>query len=578
MKTFDHKEKIKKLSRLRNILISAIVFLIIVIFFFILNILNTNKISWGTKVAGISVGGLSPQAAEQKLIEASEQFLKMDLFLIYKNSPWQANLERLGIEIDVSNTTKIAFERGHQRNKFLKNAFWQLLSLFGYDSKLVWQINEEELENFLKENLSSIHQPAQNSTLIYDDEKKDFITTPSKEGVVINKIRLKKDLAKIVNNFRGQYVQLELIEDYPEVIESETKDAYQKVKSVFGKLPFSLVVSDDKEKKEIGKVNREEFLLLIDFKPVLDSKNPDNKILGLKLNQEKAKEYLISLAPLINHEPIDAKFTFKNNRVIAFALSEEGIRLEIENNIPVLAGGILTDKKEIQLRIEKIQPKITTESINNLGITALLAKGVSNFSGSPNSRIHNIGIGAAKFNGVLIKPEEEFSFNSIIGEIGPEQGYEPELVIKKDKTIPEYGGGLCQVSTTMFRAAVNAGLKIIERYPHAFPVKYYNPQGFDATIYPPSPDLKFINNTPAHILIQTKVVGYDLIFELYGTNDGRKIVIDGPYQYDTKEDGSMKAKITQKVYDKNDNLIIDKTFNSAYKSPSLYPVERNPLE
>jgi len=233
---------------------------------------------------------------------------------------------------------------------------------------------------------------------------------------------------------------------------------------------------------------------------------------------------------------------------------------------------------EILLETEKVKPKISTADIDNLGITSLLAKGVSNFGGSPSNRIHNIKVGAAKFNGFLLKPNEEFSFNKILGEVGPEQGYEPELVILKDRTAPEYGGGLCQVSTTAFRAAVYAGLEITQRYPHAFPVKYYNPQGFDATIYPPYPDLKFINNTSNYVLIQTKIKGTELTFEFYGNDDGRKVEIQGPEQYDIQPDGSMKAKLVQKVYDKNNNIIIDKTFYSNYKSPNLYPVQRNPLE
>ena len=129
----------------------------------------------------------------------------------------------------------------------------------------------------------------------------------------------------------------------------------------------------------------------------------------------------------------------------------------------------------------------------------------------------------------------------------------------------------------MFRAAVNAGLKITERFPHSFPVRYYNPQGFDATIYPPHPNLRFINDTPNNILIQSKIEGNHLSFEFFGTDDGRKTEILGPYVFDKKEDGSMKASLTQKVY-KNGELLREKTFYSNYKSPALYPVERNPLE
>ena len=176
-----------------------------------------------------------------------------------------------------------------------------------------------------------------------------------------------------------------------------------------------------------------------------------------------------------------------------------------------------------------------------------------------------------------MKPGEEFSFNTRLGEVGPQEGYLPELVIKQNKTVPEYGGGLCQVSTTFFRAAILAGLEITERFPHAFAVKYYSPQGFDATIYPPHPDLRFKNDTPAHILVQTRIEKTKLYFELYGTNDGRTVKLDGPYQYDQKSDGSMKAKLTYTVT-RDNQVLREKTFHSNYKSPLLYPVQRNPLE
>ena len=573
MKITIHKEKF---------LVGLVILLIIIIFFFVLNTVNAGKINWGMKIAGTSVGGLYPNEAEELLESTCQSFLKKDIFLKYKEFYWQATLEKLGVEIDVPATVNYALHKN--------SVWWQIRSLFSYNIEPIWAIDEEKLEKYFQENLSSIHKPAKNAFLIYDKKKDDFTITSSSQGIIINKNKLKKELGKNIKNLEQKDVELSLIKDQPAVLENETQRAYQKAKEILGAVPFTVIIIENNEKQQIDIIDKEILLDLLNFEPVLDPDNPDNKILGVKFKPQIIENYLISLIPLINREPMDAKLTIKNNKVTTFALSKQGIKLEIQDNIPILSQKLLNPLtsqassprarpfREIELKISIIQPKITTDSINNMGITALLAKGVSNFSGSPESRIHNIGIGAAKFNGVLIKPGEEFSFNNILGEVGPEQGYKPELVIKKDKTIPEYGGGLCQVSTTAFRAAVNAGLEITQRYPHAFPVKYYNPQGFDATVYPPFPDLKFINNTPAYILVQTKIQGNNLIFEFYGTNDNRKVIIDGPYQYDIKEDGSMKAKLTQKVYDKNNNLIIDKTFYSNYKSPDLYPIERNPLE
>ena len=572
MKIVISKQKFEQLVKSQKLLIGAVIFLVIIIFLLTLNTINAGKINWEMKIAGTSVGGLYPNEAEELLKSSFQSFLKKDIFLKYKEFYWQATLEKLGVEIDVPATVNYALHKN--------SVWWQIRSLFSYNIEPIWAIDEEKLEKYFQENLSSIHKPAKNASLIYDKEKDDFTITSSSQGIIINKNKLKKELGKNIKNLEQKDVELSLIKDQPAVLENETQRAYQKAKEILGAVPFTVIIIENNEKQQIDIIDKEILLDLLNFEPVLDPDNPDNKILGVKFKPQIIENYLISLIPLINREPMDAKLTIKNNKVTTFALSKQGIKLEIQDNIPILSQKLLNPltSQEIELKISIIQPKITTDSISNMGITALLAKGVSNFSGSPESRIHNIGIGAAKFNGVLIKPGEEFSFNNILGEVGPEQGYKPELVIKKDKTIPEYGGGLCQVSTTAFRAAVNAGLEITQRYPHAFPVKYYNPQGFDATVYPPFPDLKFINNTPAYILVQTKIQGNNLIFEFYGTNDNRKVVIDGPYQYDIKEDGSMKAKLTQKVYDKNNNLIIDKTFYSNYKSPDLYPIERNPLE
>jgi len=557
------RKKLNNLIHSRNILISIIIFLIIMVFFFLLNTININKLNKGMKIAGASVGGLYLDQAKEIIEENYNEFLKKEISLNYKDSYWQTNLKNLGVEINTQETIKKAFNKGHDKG-FLTNVYWQFKSLFGYNVKPEYKINEEKLNKFLENNLASIHYPAKNASLVYINN--DFEITSSSHGIIINKKKLKKNIENNISNLEQKNIKLYLIKDYPEVLEDETKQAKQKAKDFLEKIPIDL-----KTDRKITTINKDILLTLISFKP-------NNGILDTELDQEKIKTYLISLSPLINKDPINAELTIKNGKVIEFALSKQGITLDLEDNLQIISQGIIESKKEIQLKTNKTEPQITTDSINNLGITSLLAKGVSNFSGSHLSRIHNIKIGSAKFNGTLIKPDQEFSFNEFLGEVGPEQGYEAELVIKKDKTIPEYGGGLCQVSTTIFRAAINAGLEITQRYPHSFAVKYYNPQGFDATIYPPFPDLRFINNTPNNILIQTKIKGNDLIFEFYGTSDNRNVVIDGPYQYDIKEDGSMKARLNQKVYDKNENIIIDKNFISIYKSPDLYPIEKNPLE
>ena len=287
------------------------------------------------------------------------------------------------------------------------------------------------------------------------------------------------------------------------------------------------------------------------------------------------ESFVKDLARKYNKDPIDATFTIEDGKVIAFSLSKDGKEINIEENtknILDLFEGNLT-KNKIEIAYDVAKPEVESNDADKLGIEKLIGEGISNFSGSTASRIHNIQVAASRFDGVLIKPGEEFSFVETLGEVDGEHGYKQELVIKNNETTPEFGGGVCQVSTTTFRAAVYSGLEITARKNHAYPVYYYNPQGMDATVYIPRPDLRFINNTPGHILIQTEidVPKRELIFKFYGTDDGRKIEIDGPYITSREADGSMKTVFTQKVTTSGENIIVEDTFRSNYDSPDKYP-------
>jgi vancomycin resistance protein YoaR len=293
----------------------------------------------------------------------------------------------------------------------------------------------------------------------------------------------------------------------------------------------------------------------------------------ISLDEDLMKKYITDLARTANKDSEDAKFKIEDGKVSAFSLDKEGIKLNEEKSLETLVKyfkeGDLSGS--LALSYDEIKPQINIDSIDNMGITDLVGEGRSNFKGSPKNRIFNIKVATSRYDGVLIKPGEEFSFVRVLGEVDGEHGYLPELVIKKDKTEPEFGGGICQVSTTAFRAAINSGLEITARRNHAYPVAYYNPQGMDATVYVPRPDLKFKNDTPNYILIQTKIEGTELIFDFYGTSDGRQVEVIGPKVIERNPDGSMKTTFTQKVSDKDGKTMREDIFNSSYDSPSKYP-------
>lgn len=242
----------------------------------------------------------------------------------------------------------------------------------------------------------------------------------------------------------------------------------------------------------------------------------------------------------IDIKPVDALFKFDGNRVVTFKPSSDGkavdkdkLKSKILSDLQSVAKSGESKNLNIDVPIINVSPKITTEKVNNMGIKELIAEGTSLFAHSIENRIYNVNLAASRINGVLIKPGETFSFAKAVGDVSSLTGYKQAYVIENGKTVLGDGGGVCQVSTTLFRAALNAGLPITERHQHAYRVGYYeedSPPGIDAAVYVPSVDLKFKNDTDHYILIQTIIDLEELrlTFQLFGTKDNREITINKP--------------------------------------------------
>ena len=200
------------------------------------------------------------------------------------------------------------------------------------------------------------------------------------------------------------------------------------------------------------------------------------------------------------------------------------------------------------------------------GIQEIVAVGVSDFTGSSSARKHNIALSLDKFQGYLIKPNQEFSFNDILGEVDGTTGYKKELVIKGDRTIKEWGGGICQVSSTLYRSIMLSGLPITERFNHSYSVQYYYPYGSDATIYPGVRDFKFLNNTNNSLLLHTSMKENQAVFVILGTKVKNDINIFGPYISNVKYPPKTKFLPSTTLADGKKVLISDahKGFTSTW--------------
>ncbi|MBI4142709.1 VanW family protein, partial [Candidatus Uhrbacteria bacterium] len=221
--------------------------------------------------------------------------------------------------------------------------------------------------------------------------------------------------------------------------------------------------------------------------------------------------YLTTIAGGIERSSENARFTFDaaTKRVREFRPARTGQRIDRDDLVAQIADAAFGSAVPlITIPVVEESAAVDLGATNDFGIRELLGRGESSFAGSPKNRRHNIAIGTNLLNGLLIAPDEEFSLVRAISPFDDTRGYKQELVIKEGKTIPEFGGGLCQVATTLFRAVLQAGLPVLERTNHAYRVPYYEPPvGMDATIYGPKPDFTFRNDTGHHMLLLARVVG-----------------------------------------------------------------------
>lgn len=259
-----------------------------------------------------------------------------------------------------------------------------------------------------------------------------------------------------------------------------------------------------------------------------------------RFNEDELARRLSPLVQSINTPAEDAVFSFENGKVVAFRLSKNGQEVnldELKADLKQKAYYVINGPKEeyvvVNVPVQVIEPKITSDSVNKLGIKELIGEGSSLFQHSIPNRIYNLTLASTRINGSLVAPGETFSFNKIVGDVSAFTGYKQAYVIQNGRTVLGDGGGLCQVSTTLFRAALNAGLPVIERHAHSYRVGYYEQDsgpGIDATVYEPSIDFKFKNDTKNHILIQYVIdpTIQKLTFQLYGASDGRVANVGKP--------------------------------------------------
>lgn len=248
-------------------------------------------------------------------------------------------------------------------------------------------------------------------------------------------------------------------------------------------------------------------------------------------------EYVLSsLEDLVNQDSQNLILTGISDEAIAHVDANgrvtDGLKVNRSNTQALIEASLAEGKNVLSASVETVEGELINESGRNLGPLELMATGKSNFVNSPSGRDYNVRKALNEhYNGILISPGAEFSFTDFLGPVTYSAGWQGGLAIIGGELIMVPGGGICQVSTTMYRAALDAGLEIKEQRNHSLYVSYYAAygDGLDATIYPGSQDLVFVNDTNNYIFIEAYDDGYDAVINFYGEKDGRSTQFEGPY-------------------------------------------------
>ncbi|RJO59634.1 hypothetical protein C4546_00910 [Candidatus Parcubacteria bacterium] len=439
------------------------------------------------------------------------------------------------IEIDEAASLDNAFKYGHAFGLFRNSLQAWRAMIFRKHIEPIYQADEITIENALRKQFGAKDVLPENAHLSYADGV--FKVTPEKAGQGYQyQAAIKSALAQWLN-LQPAKIKLTSGEE-PARINAESANKFIDDAGAIVKLaPLTLNIPEAKavtlDAAAVGQA----------LDVGLNKKNS----LTLVFAENKMQKLIKKIQDQVDVEAKDSRFKMENGRVVEFQQGQVGKQLDVNATLANLNETIINQKKSVaQAEVKTINPISASENAQNLGITELVATGKTNFAGSPTNRRHNIANAAKLLNGLLIKPGEEFSLVAALQPIETSNGYLPELVIKGNRTIPEVGGGLCQVGTTMFRLALNSGLPILERRNHSYRVSYYEPPvGMDATIYDPKPDFRFKNDYASALLLQTRVEGNNLIFDFYGTKDGRSVTLSKPKLFNvTKPPPTQYIKTT----------------------------------
>ena len=501
-----------------------------------------DRMVWNTRIGSVDIGGKT--VAESRMI--LNQYIKQ-----FNNNPTkilsnEGNYDIPNIEFDpyfdVDPVLHDAYARGHGQN-FIDNQKIRLVSVFKLVSfRLVYWIDQSRFVSTLTRLIPKLREnQVQDASVRLAG--KEFIAVPGNEGYGFNQDQAIEQYADILSRLGNEQIKITIYPKPPDIDMSMAQFAKRRANQLIRRR-LTMIYSYDGYNYDRWTIDNYERKNWIEFRKV---KEYGNFSLYPVLNSDRLRNDLNKrIAPYMYRAKEDIVIKNDNGKIVVEGVAKVGYYLDVPKTIKKINLAIINNELDtsgqyaVPLEVAHLLGGVANPD-NEFGISDVLATGVTDFFGSPENRKFNINHASPTFQNVIIEPGKKFSFLRQMGKVDSTTGYEKELVIiNGDSTEPQYGGGMCQVSSTLFRTVFFSGLKILKRANHSFEVKYYLPSGLDATVADFGPDLVFENDTKNLVLMQNLVdlKKTKMYFKLFGKNDGRKLRFEGP-----KDDGPVGEKL-----------------------------------
>jgi vancomycin resistance protein YoaR len=470
-------------------------------------------------ILGVNVGGLSKTEATQALVDHLKPFRDTPIVLSYEGRNWNVSGTELGMDVSYLDSIDQAFTIGRSRDMLTNmETIWQVMKS-GLEIPVTVVVDERKTQESVARLVPIIDRPAQDPAVILDGASLRFVG-----GAVGRLILIDETVARIrevLPLMAKQQPVTVATRELPMNITQAAKDAAQQRMTALVGQPLVVRVGDTEYTWTSDELSR-----MVEYVQTDSQGGPTGYTLSL--NPYMIERRIDKIAEETQTKPVYPRVKWDMGVLTITKPGVPGWRLNKQEARDLITTTIDNGVRNVTLVPRYVPIPINETNLNTLGIVDLVSEGKSDFSGSAAYRVTNIQAGLKVLDGVLIPPGDEFSFNETIGAIDETQGFVEGYAIVQQRTQLEFGGGICQDSTTVFRAAFWAGLPITERWGHSFYISWYDkygPTGMDSTIFTGGPDLKFLNDTGKWLLIQTSSnpkTGIASV-KFYGTPTGRKV-------------------------------------------------------